>query len=32
MDKVARTFQLALTAQGEKVEGAAGAAYVHKFK
>ena len=32
MDRVARTFELALTAQGETVEGAAGAAYVHRFK
>ena len=32
MDRVARTFELALTAQGETVEGAAGAAYVHGFK
>ena len=32
MDRVARTFQLALTAQGETVEGAAGAAHVHRFE
>ena len=32
MDRIARTFQLSLTAQGENVEGAEGAAYVHKFE
>ena len=32
MDRVARTFGLALTAQGEKVEGSAGGAYVHMFE
>ena len=32
MDRIARTFELALTAQGEKAEGSAGAAYVHMFE
>ena len=32
MDRVARTFELSLKAQGEDVQGSAGAAYVHTFE